>query len=1036
MFEPIQSGLNLNPLPIVLIDVSGSTETDFQVGMTVRCYEFKLAEDICRSLGYNEVNIITWSTTAEMFPHVPIDHVKQIKDKTTSSGGTQLECGLKCINDELFQNGKTTDIIILTDGEVDDSKVELLECFTKLIPHSIRIRIIAVEPNDNDYSDAKISVGNRLYKIIKDGKMTRIVERFSIYNRREVEFVNMFNPTVITGYLPYGDKMFKISDFSQFVQHVKNEILDTLTTNSETMRILLIQKLSLTVYHYTKDKPYRNKILVIDLFTNLLKDTPYYSQFRSILLDEVNNHMIGKSSTYAELRKMRYTQAENNVVELLNDTFAATSTTHHNYQYTFIMSDHQCNTYTIKTYDRVYDDLKQGCHIYKNSSVSVGDYNIPIMFNFDQTTCALALQWIKQIYSQRLNVSVSSDYLYYYVMCDAFQVRDTELSTLYTKYINLLLNDFKYGTETSHLQEMINSNMINIPYNVVAEAVQYTGLTIQPLTLYYIICNMYLLPHIMDKSLVLDSLRKYCHNQIMTDITCQDNWQIIDSQLSHIIQPKLQVINITHEKINILQNHHYVGDIDCPSNTSVLNSNGEICCELCRSVVESITIQPNTEFSNIGNIRPHYLNKHTHLGYLDGVPINQLIRPTSYKTEYTSFSTDNTMIVDPISNSRLKIMDETEFNHVVTTKYPFLSRIKWDNIALCGGFARAVLLKQQMKDFDFFFYGLCDDSNYMNRVKVLAEDLMRSLKQDNDTYKFAVLYKPLFNVIELICYEDPKNHIKEDFTLDYFDKYKFKTMRKYKSKNNGKHDKPIEMKYYFEDNDEHGVKMKYRLQLVMCQYDSILDIFKSFDMFPSMVGYDGAHVYFTPKSLMSYQFMINEININGGTDMAKHRINKYFKYGFTIVLPNSSRNWKATDFENNYSQEHIKYHGTNENLGPLKFKVRYVTNNTIYINHNSNYDGLTERNVSLEKKAKKKGVALYTSSLFCSFVSVLRYVKINNICYRFPLGQEIYDVFEDKSIKLSKVVPITFFTKQKSIYPTSEWYDGFVKSIIMCKYLP
>lgn len=129
--------------------------------------------------------------------------------------------------------------------------------------------------------------------------------------------------------------------------------------------------------------------------------------------------------------------------------------------------------------------------------------------------------------------------------------------------------------------------------------------------------------------------------------------------------------------------------------------------------------------------------------------------------------------------------------------------------------------------------------------------------------------------------------------------------------------------------------------------------------------------------------MINEINIKGGTDMTKHRANKYFKYGFALVFPQSSRNWHGTDYENDYSQENINYKGTNENVGPLKLKVRQVVGNVIYVNHNSNLEQLLERNRKLEKKAKKKGTALYTSSVFCSFVAVLRYVKINNINYRF-----------------------------------------------------
>ena len=219
-------------------------------------------------------------------------------------------------------------------------------------------------------------------------------------------------------------------------------------------------------------------------------------------------------------------------------------------------------------------------------------------------------------------------------------------------------------------------------------------------------------------------------------------------------------------------------------------------------------------------------------------------------------------------------------------------------------------------------------------------------------------------MIEIICYEDPNHHIGEDFSIDDFDKYKFKSLKKYRGKDakkgrryydededededtdedtdedklpNEAHDDDDDViphrkksptpqkpnkKYYFEDNDEHGVKMKYRLQMVMCQYETILDIFRSFDLFPAMVGFDGKRVYFTPNALIAYQLMIDEIHLKGGNDIIKHRINKYFKYGFSIVFPPSMRKWEASDFENNYEQEHIRYKGTNENLGPLKFNT-------------------------------------------------------------------------------------------------------------------
>lgn len=1045
-FQAIESDQQLNPTPLVLIDISGSTGTSFKDEMTVRSYEFKVAFDLCQKSGCQRAHLITWSNHAKLHENVELNQFHKIMDCTQSEGGTTLICGLDCVHEKYFDQEKITEIIIITDGEIQDDKEDIVSKFTELTKHPIQIKIIAVEPNNKDYFNSTVSVGNNLYKIIRNGKLTRLVERFSIFNRHENEFINMSNPRVKMGYLPYGDQMFLIKDFNKFVQFMKDEIKVTLGLIEQTRpkMLKLIQNLSLTIYNYTKDKSYQNQLLIIDLFSNLLRGTSYYSDMRTLLLNEVNNHMTGKASTFSELKKARYTKIENTIIDLMNDTQKAITSTPKDYMYSFILLDKDGHHYVIKSYDQHLGHITIGSTTYNNCCLELDHYQIPLMFDFDNANNTSALQWIKLIYSQRLNLSISNEYLYYYLLCDAYLLRGTEAANLYGKYVELALNDFKYGTDVTLIQDMQKTNMITVPYGILQDVITYNGLKIKPLTLYYLVCHQYLIQYIKDRSIVIENLRKFCQKDIMEDLGRNqpiDDWSLIEQALQQLHLTDVQMITINRNEVTFLKQHQYLADVDCPSRVGIKNNDGEFRCELCNSIVEYIKIEHNGHFNQIENIRASYLfdkDHHIHLGQLDGLPDEQLLMVNDFATSYTSFSVDNIMVVDPISNARLKVTTQEDFVKSVDLKYPFLKDVNMTNIALCGGFVRSILLKQQMKDFDFFFYGLHDDTEYINRVKSLAIDLIRALKRVDPEYKFAVFYKPMFNVIEVICYEDPKNHIKEDFTLDYFDKYRFKSMKKYKGKQDSnrreRKKEDINMKYYFEDNDEHGVKMKYRLQLVMCKYETILDIFRSFDMFPAMVAFDGQHVYFTKKSLLAYQYMINEIDIRGGTDLVKHRVNKYFKYGFAIVFPPSTRQWHNEDYENDYSQEGIRYRGTNEGIGPLKFKVRQMVNNIIYVNHNSNIEQLLERNLKLEKKAKKKGNALYTSSMFCSFVAVLRYIKINEINYAFPIGDAVYDLFEGDLIKLKNTVQLKFFSEQKSIYKTTEWYDKFVKSIIFNKY--
>jgi hypothetical protein len=1027
-----------------------------------------------------------WSTHAKLYENVAISEFDKIKRKTTSDGGTELKCALGFISDKFFDPTRMTEIMIITDGEIYDTKEDIIEEFTTLAKNLIQIKIIAVEPNDKDYLNSSVCVGNTLYKVIRDGKLTRVVERFAVYNQHEVEFINMSNPKVKTGFLPYNDTMFPIKDFNKFVQYMKNEIkkgasskalsepsIKALSetsnevsseasseTSSETssesssktsikasskasskasgtssLMLKIIQNLSLTIYHYTKDKSYQNQVMIVDLFSNLLKGTEYYSDMRSILLNEINNHETGKISTFSELRKAKYTKIENTIIDLMNDTKGAITAmmTPKDFTYSFPLLDQSGRHHIIKSYDQYLSDIRLGTTTYHNCGLKINGVVIPLMFDFDKTPNYPALQWLKMVYSERLNVSISNEHLYYYVLCDAYLLRNTEASAVMQKYVELILADLKYGTNLSIIQDIEKTNIINIPYGVLQDAVRHrVEPSLKPLAMYYDVCNHYLLQYVKDKQPVIESLKKYCEKEINAAEP----------------SPDVVISIINREKASFIGAHKYLDDIDCPCRACA-SSTTRVVCELCGAPVKCVTIEERSTFTGLDKIRENYIfntSRHVNLGMLDGLPDNHLLLLDHFDAGHQSFSVDNTMIVDPISNARMKIKSREEFNKFTHIKYPFLSDINMKNVALCGGFVRSILLKQQMKDFDFFFYGLGSDSDYINRVKTLSDDVVKSLRKINPDYKFSLFYKPQYNVIELICYEDPKNHIQEDFTLEFFDRYKFKSMKKFRGKGDETHSKKtkVDTKFFFEDNDDKGIKMKYRVQLVMCKYDTISNIFRSFDMFPSQVAYDGTNVYFTPKSLIAYQYMINEINILGGTDMVKHRISKYFKYGFSIVFPKSTRNWQGKDYDNNYEQENIKYKGTDDSKGPLKFKVRQVClgsnvngngNGTIiYVNHNSNMEQMEERNLKLEKKAKKTGDALYTSTMFCSFVAVLRYIKINEIPYAFPIGDKVYDVYENDEIKLTKRLKLVFVNEQKSIYKTDEWYDKFAKSIILNNY--
>ena len=1118
MFIPIESNHAISEKPLILIDISGSTNDKFNKNHDVRQYEFKLARNLCKIRNYKTINVIVWENNARLYENVSVDQLHAIYLETQElSGGTHLTSAFNLIKPEhMSDDNKSTEIIILTDGEISDNPDKIKNELNRLNNFMITISIIAVEPNEKDYLNAKEVVGNHFYRIIKDNNLTRMISRFSVYNKLEKEFVNLSNPSVKTGYAPFRDSMFLISNMNKFVEYIVTEASKEL---SDVEYIKLAQDLSLSIYHLTKDKPYQYQTSIIELFSNIFKSKSIYSQIRSILLNEVNNHIAGKASTFTELRKQRHLDIENTNLNLMDNVYKAVTDMNitqmdNLYKYSFLLksSNKNVKNIIIRTTDAedVLENLNVGWANYARSSIKIGNYKLPLLMNPNKMSSTAAIQWLKMHYSRCLNISPSNEFIYYYVLADALIAN----ISIYDEYCKLVLNELKFGSDKSVIQDIINSQKIQLPINVLNECCNYSKLNINAMTLYYLIADKYLFNSFSEpvKSTVIDSMQKFCMNDVIDDYKkisgneIQTEFNQMIQTVKQTIENSVEIIDVNKQEIQIIEAHPYndSNNIECPARLNSSDKTGEQIncdncdiCDICGAIINvaiinktnNVTIDESILTSN------RYcfdIRKHINLGYIDDNTDDLTIfSPDTFVADVESYEIGNHIIVDPVSSTSMKIRNNQEFVESVNTRYPFLKDLDMSNVALCGGFARSILLKQQMKDFDFFFYGLNDDASFVNRVKTLINDITTTIKKLHPDMKFGLFYKPLYNVFEMICFEDPTNHINAEFTLENFHKYKYKSLRRFKRRGvdlNNKpkpkynpdddnddeqeqeedeqeqeqeqedeqeqenkpnvdtvnpNNKPLELdnegydKFYFEDGDQKGIKMRYRIQFVMCKYQSISNIFNSFDMFPSRVAYDGKQVYFTKKSLMSYRYMINELNLMGGTVMVKHRINKYFKYGFSIVFPHYNKKELVRDWSNNFGNlTNYVRESNNENVGPLTFKVRKMIDNVIYINHNSNIEKMLEKNDELEKKCLDKGDALYMSSLFCSFVSVLRYVSINNIDYVFPNNLEnITDVFDDCKCKFKTgEINLKFLEKYNTKYEESDWYKDFYKSMFFTKY--
>ena len=993
--------------PIFLIDVSGST-SDKMGTKIVRDYEFDIALNCCKTNGYNNVHLICWSSEAILFENLTVEQFSKIKENQYEHiiSSTELNCGLELLKESYFNPNNITDIFIITDGEICDNEQQLGKKLKEISEYKINLYIIAVENNYNNYLEDNCQVGNNLYNLIKKGCMTRMVNKFSIYNKCDREFINFANPSIPPNYVPFQNKMFEIHNMIKFIKYLYNTIMSG--NNGalvEKEYIKFAYDLSLTCYHLIYSKTYKNQMDIIDILSNVFKETDYYTQIRKILLEEVNNHIIGKANTFTEMAHAKRQDFNIKSISVMN---GITNNTFYNYS--FLMRNynetHYGKIYVVKSYNKL-NHIYIGKNVYKNMGIEIKNNVLPILINPNDNNIQEGFHWLLLNYAHLLNFSPNNPHLLYYILIDALIVELNDnpqisgLKEIYNKYTNLKHNLLNY----TDIPEMI---LIGIP--------KYINIKLLPLSLLYIIATKFL--NITDTL----QLQQYCEPHIRQDLVIDGEikWDNVYDLLCDIIKvsSKICIIDYTPNDINIISSHKIPDtNIDCIE--YVCDEIGKNECKFCGKNIEPCVVCKNENILNDffdSRKRGFYndITKFIQLDWLDGEKKNdELIVPTNYGLEYDYLELKDKMIVEPYCNVSMKVNNINEFNYQVKEKYPFITKLDMTNVVLCGGFVRSILLKQRMKDFDFFMYGL-KDNEYNPRFYKLVNDLIANIREFNSELKFGMFYKPLYNVFEMICFEDPKNHINGDFTLDNFDKYEFTGLKKYCS--------TIEKdQYFFEDDDDKGIKMIYRFQFILCKYNNIFHILNSFDMFPSMVAYDGQVVYFTKKSLMAYRFMINEVCLDGGSDLFKSRLCKYFKYGFSIVLP------KNNDKSTNKNDKGIKY-----KFDELIFNQIYENKNIVYVDYGTIDRNETERIIELEKQAQENKKALYISPLFCSFVSFLRYVKINEINYIFPQfdDKKTEIKFNDDSIVFkNNTIKFKFLDKLDVSYKNRIWYKKFIDSI-------
>ncbi len=216
--------------------------------------------------------------------------------------------------------------------------------------------------------------------------------------------------------------------------------------------------------------------------------------------------------------------------------------------------------------------------------------------------------------------------------------------------------------------------------------------------------------------------------------------------------------------------------------------------------------------------------------------------PDAIRTLYTHNDLDTnkswdfslpTLVSDknPFNSGDLKTTYHDKIMEKLFGIYPELKNINMNNILIAGGCVGKLILSQSIhnQDIDIFIYGLDKES---------AEK------------KIMEIY----------------NTIRGNFVKMNIDKKVFYTYVPY-----------LRTSKYTLIND--------KFQIIHRLYKDKAEILHGFDIGSSSVGIDNNYIYFTELSKFSYEHKCNIVDTTRRSTSYEHRLQKYFKRGFNIILP-------------------------------------------------------------------------------------------------------------------------------------------------------
>lgn len=850
---------NENDIPIVLIDKSASTKSEMKTGKTILN---TFSEVVIKHVNRPH-HLLFWSVKSEIISDI-IDNnsINETIDRVKSSGGTDVSAAFHNIPKEWLE--RCNNIYILTDGDVNEDKHDFnlqVRQLTKFHPN-IKLHIFSVEENEDNYLVEQYYAGNKIYKMIKENKLTHYVKNFISYNNfHKIQdgnyYRNLYNPDIKEGYIPYENRIFPVTKTSQFLQYMASLIDIYANDQNEVNKI--IHNLTITIHHLTKNKPVKIQNDVIDMFCNLFSKTNVsYSELKELLTQELSNHQTNRTSTLQDYIKNRNKLFEKADKSLQDDCLNSIS---YCKQLSYITLPVLTDVgLTIFENNSDTESVKMRMSEYKNGGIKIGDHVIPafpskVVQSLFTNQCLR--QWLRAILSTLYSKTTNSDIILYKFLAMALKINLSDVSDhikkAYVMMSYVMLDRKRYQCGIKEIDHLLAGNPplpVFDSFDKMNDILKECSIefNVEPYTFWYAIIAM------LDNEDLLYNQQIYCKEALDTDKMTFDN--ILD-ELKNKHKPEIKHIKLNVDELEYycyvsLEDtsdiggfkipQHHIGEYICNPKYVITEESYDhlktqnLTCPICHTnIAEFEKVGPKIQ-SVVQNyeILSNVFNNHKIIAIDDLDYDDTILDMNDLDFETGSFDINVPHLVSKM-NPHLMVHSTTQdfIKQVSISNYNFVLEMDFTNMIIAGGFCKSILLDQEVNDLDLFFYGL-SAQEIMDKLKMTVNWIMEKLDG-----KFMVLHKKNTNVFELL-------------------------------------------RYVMNGTEK---KATHKIQLILVQNQDLKSIFDKFDLDSCRVAFDGENVYFNKSSHVSYKYMINVINEKMYTDTYDLRLKKYFDNGFAIVAP-------------------------------------------------------------------------------------------------------------------------------------------------------